>query len=182
LKGPKTGSGKTELHILSAASNYQNWALQTGTALEYTDENWAFTMKSNNDLVCIKKGPTTGSGKTEVHILSAASNYKSWALQTGTVLGYADENWAFTMKSNDDLVGILKGPKTGSGKTELHIASASSNYQEWALQTGTGMGYTSLLQSRPRLPCPLAEGLRKRTATSRAEDATSRIPELETAR
>jgi hypothetical protein len=142
LKGPSTGTGMTEVHILSAASNYQSWVLQTGTALQYTDDNWAFAMKTNNDLVGILKGPLTGSGTTEVHILSAASNYKSWVLQAGTALQYTDDNWAFALKTNGDLVGILKGPLTGSGTTELHILSAASNYQSFVLQTGTALQYT----------------------------------------
>jgi hypothetical protein len=142
LKGPSTGTGMTELHILSAASNYQSWALQTGTALGYTDDNWAFAMNANGDLVGILKGPLTGSGTTELHILSAASNYQSFVLQTGTALQYTDDNWAFSMDGNDNLVGILKGPVTGSGTTEVHTLSAASNYQTWVLQTGTALGYT----------------------------------------
>jgi len=142
-KGPITGSGKTEVHRLTASSNYKKYDLQTKTALPITDGNWDFVMDSKNNLVAIKKGPNTGSGKTEVHRLSASSNYLSFDLQTGTALGYTDDNWDFTMDSKDNLVAIKKGPKTGSGKTEVHRMSASSNYKKFDLQTGTGLHYTS---------------------------------------
>merc|ERR1719450_180353 len=96
---------------------------------------WAFVMDSKNNLVAIKKGPKTGSGKTEVHRLTAASNYKKFDLHTATALGYTDKNMEFVMDSKDNLVGILKGPKTGSGKTEVHRLSAASNYGQFDLQT-----------------------------------------------
>merc|ERR1719262_272417 len=88
LKGPKTGSGKTEVHILSKSSNYAKFNLHTATGLELTThKEWSFTTLPNGDLMCIKKGPTTGTKKTEVHVLSKSSNYKTWVLQTGTGLG-----------------------------------------------------------------------------------------------
>jgi len=141
-KGPKTGSGKTEVHRLTAASNYKKFDLHTATGLHLTDKNWDFVMDSQDNLVCILKGPKTGSGKTEVHRLSAASNYKQFNLQTGTGLQYADENWAFAMDSKDRLVCILKGP-SGSGKTEVHRLTASSNYKSFDLHTATGLDYTN---------------------------------------
>jgi len=146
LKGPSTGSKKTEVHRLSAASNYLQFDLQTGTGLGYTGENWAFTMDSKDNLVGILKGPS-GAGKTEMHRLSAASNYQTFNLQTGTGLHYTNAaanqgDWDFAMDSQDNLVCILKGPTSGSGKTEVHKLSAASNYQKWNLQVGTALHYT----------------------------------------
>merc|ERR1719450_1473007 len=103
---------------------------------------WAFVMDSKNNLVAIKKGPKTGSGKTEVHRLTAASNYKKFDLHTATALHLTDKNWDFVMDSKDNLVAILKGPKTGSGKTEVHRMSESSNYKEFDLHTSTALHYT----------------------------------------
>jgi len=141
-KGPTTGSGKTEVHRLTASSNYKTYDLQTRTALQITDGNWDFVMDSKDNLLAILKGPTTGSGKTEVHRLSASSNYLQFDLQTGTGLGYADNNWAFTMDSKDRLVCVLKGP-SGSKKTEVHRLTASSNYIKFDLHTATGLHYTN---------------------------------------
>jgi len=142
-KGPKTGSGKTEVHRLTASSNYKTYDLQTATALQITDGNWDFVMDSKDNLLAILKGPNTGSGKTEVHRLSASSNYQKFDLQTGTGLGLSSkEDWAFTMDSKDRLVCVKKGP-TGSRKTEVHRLTASSNYKTFDLHTATGLHYTN---------------------------------------
>ena len=58
-----------EVHVLSRASNYQRFSLQTGTGLDETDDNYDFALAENLDLYCIKKNKT-GTGKTEVHVLS----------------------------------------------------------------------------------------------------------------
>jgi hypothetical protein len=105
-----------------AASNYQSFRLQTGTALHETADNFAFGVLPNGDLVAIKKSGT-GSGKTEVHILSAASNYQSFRLQTGTALHETGGNFDFGVLPNGDLVAIKKSG-TGSGKTEVHFLAA----------------------------------------------------------
>jgi hypothetical protein len=147
LKGPKTGSGKTEVHRLCAKSNYKKFNLQTGTGLHITNENWAFTIDSKDNLVCVLKGPS-GSKKTEVHRLSAASNYNKFNLHTATALHYTYSaankgDWDFKMDPQDNLVCILKGPTSGSGKTEVHKLKGSSNFKEWKLQTSTALHYTT---------------------------------------
>ncbi|MFN5513995.1 MAG: M12 family metallopeptidase, partial [Cyanobacteriota bacterium] len=62
-----------------------DFALQVPTVLHQTGDNFAFAFMANGDLMAIKKSGT-GSGSTEVHILSAASNYSKFRLQTGTAL------------------------------------------------------------------------------------------------
>ncbi|ULP72690.1 hypothetical protein BDGGKGIB_02335 [Nodularia sphaerocarpa UHCC 0038] len=141
IKKSSTGSGKTEVHILSASSNYQQFRLQTATALHETGDNFDFAVLSNGDLMGIKKS-STGSGKTEVHILSASSNYQQFRLQTATALHETGDNFDFAVLSNGDLMGIKKS-STGSGKTEVHILSASSNYQQFRLQTATALHETA---------------------------------------
>merc|ERR1719235_2221916 len=143
-KGPTTGSGKTEVHILSKSSNFAKFVLHAATGLELTThKDWSFAAMPNGDLMCIKMGPTTGTKTTEVHILSKSSNYKNYVLQTGTGLELTThKSWSFATLPNGDLMCILKGPITGSGKTEVHILSKSSNYKNWVLQTGTGLPLT----------------------------------------
>jgi len=143
-KGPTTGSGKTELHRLSASDNYQKYSLQTGTGLHLsTGSDFAFALTAEEDLVCIKMGPSTGCGKTEVHILSKASNYQTFTLQTPTPLHITNHReWAFVMDSFNDLLCIKRGPNTGSKKTEVHRLSAASKYQKFNLQTGSGIHLT----------------------------------------
>ncbi|MCC3776489.1 VCBS repeat-containing protein [Streptomyces sp. UNOB3_S3] len=74
IKKSGTGTNSTEVHVLSGASNYQRFILQTGTALHETDRTFAFSVADWNrdgrpDLVAIKKS-NTGTNSTEVHILS----------------------------------------------------------------------------------------------------------------
>jgi len=139
IKKANTGSGKTEIHILSHASNYQTFALQTGTALHTTDHTWAFGLTHGRDLVAIKKA-NTGSNSTEVHILSAASNYQAFSAQTGTGLHPTDNHFDFLVHGHD-LVAIKKA-NTGSGHTEVHILGHGSGYKHFSLQTGTGLHNT----------------------------------------
>merc|ERR1719450_2105286 len=114
----KTESKKTEVHILSKSSNHAKFALHAATGLELTTQKqWDFAAAPNGDLMCIKKGPT-GSGKTEVHILSKSSNYAKFVLHAATGLALSThKSWDFVAAPNGDLMGILKGPKTGSEKT-----------------------------------------------------------------
>jgi hypothetical protein len=86
VKKYQTGTHSTEVHVLSAQSNYTKWSLQTGTPLhEVTDGSFQFFLASNRDLVVVKKR-ATGTHSTEVHILAAKHNYSAWSLQTGTAL------------------------------------------------------------------------------------------------
>ena len=74
IKKSNTGTNSTEVHILSGGSNFQQFILQTGTALHPTDQTFDFAMTDwdgdgRPDLVAIKKS-NTGTNSTEVHILS----------------------------------------------------------------------------------------------------------------
>ena len=73
IKKRATGTNSTEVHILSGASNLQQFILQTGTALHETDDSFAFAITDwdgdgRPDLVAIKKR-ATGTNSTEVHVL-----------------------------------------------------------------------------------------------------------------
>ena len=133
-----TGSGTTEIHVLSAASNYQQFSMHTRTGLHETNEEWHFDVAPNRDLFAIKM---QGAASTEVHVLSAASNYQQFSLQTGTALHKTDgDDWCFAVASNRDLVVIKM---QGQSSTEIHILSAASNYQKFSLQTGTALHKTT---------------------------------------
>src|SRR5687767_4441945 len=115
IKKSGTGSGKTEVHILTAASGYTQFALQTATGLHLTDETWEFGLgdylgDGRPDLIGIKKR-ATGTGRTEVHIFSARSNYATPVLQTGIPVGETDAAWTF-------LVGDHDG---GGGRPDLFV-------------------------------------------------------------
>ena len=85
IKKRQTSSNSTEMHILSAASHYAQWTLQTATALGEVDGTWHFGMDTARDLWAFKTR-NTGCNKTEIHVLSAASAYQQFRLQTCTKL------------------------------------------------------------------------------------------------
>jgi flagellar basal body rod protein FlgG len=129
IKKSNTGTNSTEVHILSGASNFQQFIMQTGTALHPTDNTFDFAMTDwdsdgKSDLVAIKKS-NTGTNSTEVHILSGASNFQQFIMQTGTALHPTDNTFDFAMTDWDgdgksDLA-VIKKSNTGTNSTEVHI-------------------------------------------------------------
>lgn len=140
IKKSDTGTDSTEVHVLSAASRYQEFSLQTGTPLAETGDDFDFVLSGSRDLYAIKKSGTA-SGTTELHVLSAKSQYQKFILHTATALHETDDDYEFEIAPNDDLIAIKKNG-TGSGTTEVHVLSAASGYQEFALQTGTALHET----------------------------------------
>jgi len=117
-----TGSKKTEVHILSGASNFHTFIMQTGTGLHETDGNWDFGVsdycgQGKKDLYCIAKR-NTGSKKTEVHVLSGSSNFQNFVLHTSTDLHETDDDYLFYPDGNNLYMIKRRG---GSNTTEVHI-------------------------------------------------------------
>jgi hypothetical protein len=93
-----TGSGRTEVHALSASSGYQAFTIHAVTPLGATSDasaTWVLgTGPSPNVLFVPLTG--TGTGRVEVHRLSAASAYGIWTLHTATSLpAVAYPGWQF---------------------------------------------------------------------------------------
>jgi VCBS repeat protein len=133
IRKRRTGARRTEVHILSGAGEFKQFLLQTGTALPETDDTYKFTMADwdgdgRPDLVAIKKSGTD-TQTTEVHILSGASEFKEFLLQTPTALPETDETYDFAMADWDgggrlNLVAIKKRG-TDTGTTEVHVLGAA---------------------------------------------------------
>jgi len=120
--------GKTAIHFLSAASNYQQFALQTKTALHAVDDTWLFAMAPNNDLIAIN---TQDGNRTSLHRLSAASNYQQFVLQVHTPLAATDSaRWQFFMAQNGDLVGVNTQFPRNEDRTQIQRFSAAANFQQ----------------------------------------------------
>jgi hypothetical protein len=168
IKKAGTGSGRTEIHVLSGQGDFAKFLYQGATALPETGRNFEFALTDWDqdgrfDLVAIKKS-STGTGRTEVHILSGASGFQRYLLQIGTALHPTDDTWTFAVadwdrKGRPDLIGIKKSG-TGSGRTEVHILSGESNYQQFVLQVATpieqtGANWTFLVRDvSPNSPSP----------------------------
>lgn len=130
------GSGRTEVHVMSASSGYQTFILQIATPFT-TDGNWEFAIANDNgDLLAIQKCCEGYYGRTVVYVLTRASNYQTYSGYY-TPLGYTHGGgWEFAVAPNRDLFAIRK---QGSASTEVHVLSASSNYGQFSFQTGTAL-------------------------------------------
>ena len=146
-----TGSGKVEVHVLSAASNYQTWVAHMATALPLPAAGqFEFAVsgadaKGRPDLYAIKYAGT-GTGRVEVHALSAASNYQTWTVHAPTALGVsAPGQWSYLVGGRggaSDLTAVARYAGTGSGRTEVHALSQASGYQSFTVHAVTPLGPT----------------------------------------
>lgn len=100
IKNNNTGAQKTEIHIATAASKYQDFSFRDGTALQETsgrpDSVEFLVDQASGDIVHLQKS-NTGSKSTEIHVLSRDSGFKSFAVQTGTSLHETNEHWQFAI-------------------------------------------------------------------------------------
>lgn len=138
IKKRHTGTDSTEVHVLSAASGYQQFSLHTGTALAETGDEVDFVLSANRDLYAIKKRDTA-SGSTELHVLSAKSQYGEFSLHTATALPETSDDYEFEIAPNDDII-VIKKNHTDSEKTELQVLSAASGYQKLSKVIVTALG------------------------------------------
>ncbi len=130
--------GKTEVHIVAAADNYQRFALQTETALSATIDNWDFVALPNRDIAGISR--VGSNGQTEIHVLDASKGYKSFRLQIATALPAADRRWSFGVNGDADLVAICR--LGASGRTEIHVLDAARKYARFRLQIDSALHAT----------------------------------------
>ncbi len=91
----------------------------------------------NRDIfIVLKHG--TGSLALEVHVLTAASNYRAWGLRISTNMGEIGHEADVSIAPNRDLV-IARKFSTGSGMVELYILAAATAYQSYVLQAATAL-------------------------------------------
>jgi hypothetical protein len=116
-----------------AAQAAPGFRLQTATALPPTPDTWSFQVFDNGDLVGVQR--QGARGRTELHIVSASSGFRRFALQTETALEAADAGWDFVALANRDLIAVRRSG--ASGKTEVHVLDGSAGYRAYKLQTPT---------------------------------------------
>jgi hypothetical protein len=149
LNQTSTGSGKTEIHVLSAASNYQSSILDVATSYALNPANILQMIDMDGDFkpdLAILNQTSTGSGKTEIHVLSAASNYQSSILNVATNFGLNPANILQLIDMDGDRkpdLAVINQTSTGSGKTEMNVLSAASNYQSFIFGITTAFPYSA---------------------------------------
>jgi RNAse (barnase) inhibitor barstar len=133
IKTGNTPNNHVEVHIATAASNYQQRSLETATTF-VNELDGVWQLLANNDLGFIKTS-NTPNGHVEVHIASAASTYQQRTVETATTfVNELDGTWQ--LLTNNDL-GFIKTGNTPNGHVEVHIASAASGYQQRTVETAT---------------------------------------------
>jgi len=99
IKTSRTGSGTTEVHVLSGASGFQTFTLHSPSALEELSSPHEVYLADWNrdgvpDLVVVLKG-ATGSGMTEVHVVSGAvsngGNFRDFLVHAATPFPWAGD-------------------------------------------------------------------------------------------
>ncbi len=118
----RNGSVSTELYILTAESNYQQFT-HFDTGLHPTDSNWVFEMLPNGDLYAATK--VGASGSAEVHALSAQSNYTEFTLHIATVLPALNDSDVLSFAFNGDLMVV----QNGTNGVQLQLVFAGDQYQ-----------------------------------------------------
>jgi beta-lactamase class A len=139
-----TASGRVEVHILSEASGYRGYLAHATTPVTAGDAvgaQWRWMVGDGGDLIGVAHA-ATGSGATEVHVLSWSSGYQSWRLHAATPLGYTDDaQWRFTVGDFDangtlDLFA-LRTVGGASGGMEVHVLSGATAFRSWLRHAAT---------------------------------------------
>lgn len=91
------------------------------------------------DLVYIKTG-NASSGRVEIHVAAGVCNYCRFDLHVATTFAPEDNGfWSLAPYSSNKSADIIyiKDAQAGTGEVEVHVASASSNYQNRILEVGS---------------------------------------------
>nr|WP_239062528.1 M4 family metallopeptidase [Streptomyces sp. SID13031] len=148
-----SGSGKTEVHSLTRASNFATFGIHAATALgasnqtTTTFETSDYNADGRPDLWVIFNG-NTGSGRTEVHILDAATNFTTFLVHAATPLPLVSKTrWAFAVgdyngDGRPDLYAV-DSQDTNTNTTSLHVVNGNG-FAGYLNQSGTGLHRTDL--------------------------------------
>lgn len=154
----RTGSGRAEMHCLSAATGYTGWSVHAALPLSAQTSLIGQTflvVPTTGDLALVLQSGPTGSGRAELHRLSASSNYASWVDHRALPLGLSSPTTArfliqpTTGAAPDVLYVPLSG--TGSGRVEVHVVSASSGYTAFGLHAATAIAPKSFPAYQPEM-------------------------------
>ena len=145
-------SGRTEMFEFGQASTYQTIekAISTNLGQTGSDNSWKFLLGDYNrdgrlDLYAISKNGA--SGRTEVHVLSGATNFSTFLANVATPLGQtgSDRSWDFQLGdyNRDGALDLYAISKQGaSGRTEVHVLNGASSFQGFLVNSTTPLART----------------------------------------
>ena len=127
IKTKNTGSKRVEVHNATASSGYRDATVHAASWIGGADEGNGFYQMVGNDLWFIKT-KNTGSKQVEVHNATASSGYRDATVHAVSWIGSGDANNGWFQMVGNDLV-FVKTTNSGSGKVEVHDATAGSGYR-----------------------------------------------------
>lgn len=147
IKTANTGTGNVEVHSLTHTSWYTSYHVHAGTPIPLADASkFQFLIAIlSRDLFCIKTA-STGTGRVEVHSLTAGSNYNRWHRTAATPLQFGGKR-TFLLSENDDLFVVTTGD-TASKRVEVHSLTAASNYQDYHVTAVTPITFDDAFNYR----------------------------------
>lgn len=137
-----TLSNKTEVHRLKYNKDnpYQEFDVHVITGLPQRSafDEWDFLLDSASNLLLIKKGPSTPSGMTEIHRMSASKSWQMFSLKAATGLHLSastnnNGNWAFLLDGADNLISIRR-PSVDDPTIIVKRLTAASNYHSFDIE------------------------------------------------
>jgi hypothetical protein len=137
-------SGRTEVHIYNGADGFHTALGHFPMPMPPTgsDDAWEFHVADYDgdsipDVIAIAK---QNGATTEVHVVSASSNYTTYSLETPTGLHTTgtDSSWVFGLNDydHDGQLDVFAITKSGATGTEAHALKGPS-YQQFNLHTST---------------------------------------------
>lgn len=141
--------GRTSVHVLGGASNFQTFVAQFRTPLHsIAGDQWAVraadhTGDGRADVYAINKND---NGMTAVHVLDAASGFQTFSAHEVTAMhATTDSVWdVFAADYNGDAVADLYAVnKNDGGKTSVHVFDGRSRFQTALVREVTAMHATT---------------------------------------
>ena len=139
-------NGRATVHVLDGATGFRSFLLQAATPVPSLHGGWVtFAMGHHDrdglpDLYAVRR-TNTSSGRTEVHVMSGASGFRTRVAQIATPLPWTDESWDWDVDDHDgdgwdELWGIKRNG--ASGRTEVHVLS-DRTYSRWTAHHATAV-------------------------------------------
>ena len=138
-----TTSDRIELEFYGEETGYQvvQHRVVTPLSASYHFGKMNFFLLKNGDLMGIKY-QDTGSGSLEVHVLTRASNYQRFSLQTGTMISEQEARYYRCQARTLDLVCIRNDI---DNRVQLRILDPNTNYRSNKLLVRTSVAVTELV-------------------------------------
>jgi Zn-dependent metalloprotease len=148
-----SGSGQTEVHSLTRASNFATFGIHAATAFgagnlaTHSFKTADYNADGRPDLWLIANG-STGSGRTEVHIMDGATNFSTFLVHAATPLPLVSKaRWTFAVgdyngDGRPDLYAV-DSQDTNTNTTSLHVVNGNG-FASYLNQSSTGLHRTDL--------------------------------------